>query len=521
MKKIKRALISTYDKTNLVELGKKLTDYKIEILSTGGTAHCLREAGIDIRDISDYTGFPEMLDGRLKTLHPKIHGGLLALRENSNHIAQTQEHGIQMIDMVVCNLYPFEATVSDPDVELASAIENIDIGGPTMIRSAAKNYQDVAVLTSSQQYADVIAELTENDGCLSSKSRFDLAKAAFTHTALYDKAISNYLTGLDQKDVNMPEVLGLQYNKWQDLRYGENPHQSAAFYRAPTSAVPCVAWSDQLNGQPLSYNNLLDLEAALEIVKDFPNPTCSVIKHNNPCGLATHTDLGQAFLDALDCDRVSAFGSIVGFNKKVDLNTANLLREEAKAGIKIEAIIAPSFTSEALKQLSRVKTRRILATGELVHDESALHVRNITNGILVQSPDFHDLSEKDLQLVTNRKPTEDEMRSLFFSWKACKHVKSNAILLVQGTKTVGIGAGQMSRVDSSIIAVRKAGDRAIGAVLASDAFFPFPDGVETAGKAGITAVIQPGGSVSDEAVIEMANKYDMAMVFTGVRHFKH
>ena len=521
MKKIKRALISTYDKTNLIELGKILTDYKVEILSTGGTAHCLREAGIDIHDISDYTGFPEMLDGRLKTLHPKIHGGLLALRENSGHIDQTQEHGIQMIDMVVCNLYPFEATVSDPNVELASAIENIDIGGATMIRSAAKNYQDVAVLTSPQQYADVIAELTENDSCLSRRSRFDLAKAAFTHTASYDKAISNYLISLDQEDVSMPEILNLRYNKLQDLRYGENPHQSAAFYRTPIASMPCVAWADQLSGQPLSYNNLLDLEAALEIVKDFPDPTCSVIKHNNPCGLATHVDLGQALLDALDCDRVSAFGSIIGFNREVDSNTANLLREEAKSGIKIEAIIAPSFTNEALKQLSRVKTRRILATGELTHEESTWHIRNITDGILVQSHDFDDISSESLQLVTSRNPTEDEMRSLLFSWKACKHVKSNAILLAQGTKTVGIGAGQMSRVDSSIIAVRKAGDRARGAVLASDAFFPFPDGVATAGKSGITAIIQPGGSVSDETVIKMADNYDIAMVFTGVRHFKH
>ena len=521
MKKIKRALISTYDKTNLVELGKILADCKVEILSTGGTAQCLREAGIRIQEISDYTSFPEMLDGRLKTLHPKIHGGLLALRENSSHVDQTKDHEIQMIDMVICNLYPFEATVSNPEVELADAIENIDIGGPTMIRSAAKNYQDVAVLTSPQQYTSVIVELTGNDGCLSRKSRFDFAKAAFTHTALYDKAISNYLNGLDQKNVDMPEVLDLQYKKWQDLRYGENPHQSASFYRASSPSVPCVAWSKQLNGQPLSYNNLLDLEAALEIVRDFSDPTCVVIKHNNPCGLATHVDLGQAFLDALDCDRVSAFGSIVGFNKEVDLNTANLLREEAKSGIKIEAIIAPDFTNEALKQLSRVKTRRILATGELEHDESALHFRHITSGILVQGLDSHDLSEKDLQVATRRKPTENEIRSLFFSWKACKHVKSNAILLAQNTKTVGIGAGQMSRVDSSIIAVRKAGDRARGAVLASDAFFPFPDGVETAGKAGITAIIQPGGSVGDDEVIEMANKYDMAMVFTGVRHFKH
>ena len=521
MKKIKRALISTYNKTNLVEFGKILTDCKIEILSTGGTASCLREAGIDIRDISDYTGFPEMLDGRLKTLHPKIHGGLLAIRKNTNHIDQTQEHGIQMIDMVVCNLYPFETTVAKPNVELANAIENIDIGGPTMIRSAAKNYQDVAVLTSPQQYAGVMAELTESDGCLSRKSRFDLAKAAFTHTALYDQAISNYLVGLDQEDDDMPEVLNLRYNKRQDLIYGENPHQSAAFYRTPTALASCVAWADQLNGQPLSYNNLLDLEAALEIVRDFSEPTCSIIKHNNPCGLSTHVDLGQSFLDALDCDRVSAFGSIVGFNREVDLNTANLLREEAKSGIKIEAIIAPSFTSEALKQLSRVKTRRILATGELTHDESTLQIRNITDGVLVQSRDSHDLSRIDLQMVTSRNPTEDEMRSLLFSWKACKHVKSNAILLAQGTKTVGIGAGQMSRVDSSIIAVRKAGDQAKGSVLASDAFFPFPDGVETAGKAGITAIIQPGGSVADKAVIKMANQYDMAMVFTGVRHFKH
>ena len=517
MKKIERALISTYDKTGLLEIANALTQREVEILSTGGTARHLREAGIEIVDVSDYTGFPEMLDGRVKTLHPKIHGGLLAQWDNAEHIAQAEDNGINPIDMMICNLYPFEATVAQPDVTLEEAIENIDIGGPTMIRAAAKNYKHLAVLTSSNQYPQIIADLDANDGCLSEDVRFELAKTAFLHTAQYDNAISTYLANL-QSDEEFGNVLTLRFQKADSLRYGENPHQKAAFYRTETVPAPCAAWAKQLNGPPLSFNNILDLDAALEIVKDFTSPTCAIIKHNNPCGLATAGNLQDAFINALDCDRTSAFGSIVGLNRKVTIQTANTIREAAKSGVKIEAIIAPSYTEKALNALSRVESRRILETGSLSDSEPILQLRNVTGGVLVQEQDVHHIEKGDLQFVTKRKPTDGEIESLLFAWKACKHVKSNCILLAQSTQTVGIGAGQMSRVDAAIIAVRKAG---VKAVLASDAFFPFLDGVEIAGEAGIRAIIQPGGSVNDESVIETADKFGMAMGFTGVRHFRH
>ncbi len=520
MKKIERALISTYDKTDLISIANSLVQHNVEILSTGGTAKHLREAGIEIIDVSDYTGFPEMLDGRVKTLHPKIHGGLLAQWDNPEHAAQAKENGIRPIDMVICNFYPFEATVAKPDVTLEEAIENIDIGGPTMIRAAAKNYRQVAVLTNPDQYPQIISDLDANDGCLSDELRFELAKSAFLHTAQYDKAISTYLANLGNDD-EFSDVLTLSYHKADSLRYGENPHQSAAFYRTETKPTPCTAWAQQLNGPPLSFNNILDLDAALEIVKDFQPPTCAIIKHNNPCGLATAGNLQEAFTNALECDRTSAFGSIVGLNRKVTIQTANTIREAAKSGVKIEAIIAPSYTEKALRALSRVKDRRILETGSLTSSESVMQMRNVTGGVLVQEQDAHDIDKSELQVVTKRKPTDDEIESLLFAWKACKHVKSNCILLTQDTQTVGIGAGQMSRVDAAIIAVRKAGDKAKDAVLASDAFFPFPDGVEIAGEAGIRAIIQPGGSVNDESVIETAEQYGMTMIFTGIRHFRH
>ncbi len=520
MKKIERALISTYDKTDLIDIGNALLQHKVEILSTGGTAKHLREAGIEIIDVSEYTGFPEMLDGRVKTLHPKIHGGLLAQWENAEHSAQAVENGIKPIDMVICNLYPFEETVAKPDVTIEDAIENIDIGGPTMIRAAAKNYRQVAVLTVSNQYAQIISDLDANDGCLSNELRFELAKTAFLHTAHYDRAISTYLANLDNDD-KFSNTRTLQYHKADSLRYGENPHQSAAFYRTETKPAPCAAWAKQLNGSPLSFNNILDLDAALEIVKDFKTPTCAIIKHNNPCGLASAENLQDAFTNALECDKTSAFGSIVGLNRKVTIQTANTIREAAKSGVKIEAIIAPSYTEKALYVLSLVKDRRILETGSLSSSESVLQIRNVTGGVLVQEQDVHHIDRSDLQFATKRKPTDEEIESLLFAWKACKHVKSNCILLAQDTQTVGIGAGQMSRVDAAIIAVRKAGEKAMDSVLASDAFFPFPDGVEIAGEAGIRAIIQPGGSVNDDLVIETADSYGMAMVFTGVRHFRH
>ena len=522
MKKIERALISAYDKTDLLDIATALTQRGVEILSTGGTARHLRDAGIDIVDVSDYTGFPEMLDGRVKTLHPKIHGGLLAERDNAEHNAQTEAHGISPIDMVICNLYPFEATVAEPDVTRSEAIENIDIGGPTMIRAASKNYRHVAVLTNPNQYPQIIADLDANDGCLSDERRFELAKTAFAHTAHYDTAIADYLANIDsQSDDEFADRLTLHFKKERTLRYGENPHQRAAFYRTETAPGPSAAWANQRSGQPLSFNNLLDLEAALEIVKDFKTPACAIIKHNNPCGLATADNLQNAFTNALECDRTSAFGSIIGLNRKVTIQTANTIREAANAGVKIDAIIAPSYTEKALRALSRVKRRPILEVGSLVTTEPVLQIRNITGGVLVQDPDIHEMTADALQVATKRPPTEDEIKSLLFAWKACKHVKSNCILLADGTQSVGIGAGQMSRVDAAIIAIRKAGEKAKGAVLASDAYFPFPDGVEIAGEAGIRAIIQPGGSVNDAPVIETADAYGMAMVLTGVRHFRH
>ena len=550
MKRIERALISVYDKTDLLAIANSLTQRGVEILSTGGTARHLRDAGIDILDVSDYTGFPEMMDGRVKTLHPKIHGGLLADWDNAEHTAQSETHGIGSIDMVICNLYPFEATVAKPDVTHSEAIENIDIGGPTMIRAAAKNYRHVAALTDPSQYAQIIADLDANEGCLSEERRFELAKAAFAHTAHYDTAIAAYLTHLDSIDSKgeatsplrdelldsidskgeatdeFDEALTLHFKKERTLRYGENPHQRAAFYRTETMPGPSAAWANQLSGQPLSFNNLLDLEAALEIVKDFKSPACAIIKHNNPCGLATADNLQDAFVNALECDRTSAFGSIIGLNRKVTIQTANTIREAANAGVKIDAIIAPSYTDKALRALSRVKRRPILEVGSLATETqrsvpATMQIRNITGGILVQDPDVHEMEAEALQVATKRPPTDDEIKSLLFAWKACKHVKSNCILLAQGTQSVGIGAGQMSRVDAAIIAIRKAGEKAKGAVLASDAYFPFPDGVDIAGEAGIRAIIQPGGSVNDAPVIETADTYGMAMVLTGVRHFRH
>ena len=530
MKKIQRALISVYNKTDLLDIANALTQRSVEILSTGGTAQHLRDAGIDLLDVSDYTGFPEMMDGRVKTLHPKIHGGLLAERDNAEHNAQAEAHGIGSIDMVICNLYPFEATVAKPDVTLPEAIENIDIGGPTMIRAAAKNYRHVAALTAPSQYPQIIADMDVNDGCLSEERRFELAKAAFAHTAHYDTAIAAYLTGDSGRAVDKAEAsetdefasnLTLRFKKERTLRYGENPHQRAAFYRTETTPGPSAAWANQLSGQPLSFNNLLDLEAALEIVKDFETPACAIIKHNNPCGLATADTLKDAFTNALECDRTSAFGSIVGLNRKVTIQVANAIREAANAGVKVDAIIAPSYTDKALRALSRVKRRPILEVGALSASEPVLQIRNITGGILVQDPDVHELGVDVLEVATKRPPTDEEIKSLLFAWKACKHVKSNCILLANDTRSVGIGAGQMSRVDAAIIAIRKAGEKANGAVLASDAYFPFPDGVESAGEAGISAIIQPGGSVNDAPVIETADAYGMAMVLTGVRHFRH
>jgi len=513
MVKIKRALVSVSDKTGIEDLAKALGDLGVEILSTGGTAKKIKDLGIPVKDVSDYTGFPEMMNGRVKTLHPKIHGGLLALRENKDHMDVAKKHDIGMIDMVVVNLYPFEKTVAKPEVTLEEAIENIDIGGPSMLRSAAKNNRAVAVITNPAKYPDIIKELKENKGSLSEKTLKDLAVEVFRRTAEYDKAIYNFLSASGD------EKLNLTFEKAQDLRYGENPHQKAAFYKDPSANEAGICNARQLQGKELSFNNIIDLNAAIEIVKDFDRPAASVIKHTNPCGAATADSLPRAYLDALQCDRLSAFGSIVGFNGKVDKKLAETVMKEADF---VECIIAPSFDDAAREIFSKKKNLRLLEVpGFKKTSASEKDYKKVVGGLLVQDMDLKVVKENDLKVVTKKAPSKDEVKSLLFGWVIVKHVKSNAIVLCQGTKTVGVGAGQMSRVDSVIIACRKAGEKTRGATLASDAFFPKPDAIDQAHKAGIKAIIQPGGSKGDGGIIAACDKYGIAMVFTGVRHFKH
>jgi len=513
MIKIKRALLSVSDKTGLLELAKKLQDLGVEMISTGGTLKALKEAGIAALSVSQITGFPEIMDGRVKTLHPHIHGGILARRDKQEHLQVLKEKGIGLIDLVVVNLYPFQQTVAKSGVTLEEAIENIDIGGPSMVRAAAKNYQGVAIVTNPQRYKEIIEELDKNSGALSSETRFNLAKEAFFHTAQYDLAVSQYLSGLEE-NVDFPADLVLAYQKVEDLRYGENPHQKAAFYRKKQKTSSCVSCAQQKQGKELSFNNLVDLEAALEIVKDFAEPTAAIIKHTNPCGAASAETIEQAYHKAYQADSLSAFGGIVALNKAVDEKTAKLLVETF-----LEAVIAPSFSQEALKILTLKPNLRILECGQLTEGSKEKEYKFLLGGLLVQDKDA--LYSDKLELVTEKKINEEEMDDLLFAWKVVKNVKSNAIVLVKNKQTVGIGAGQMSRVESVKIALDKAGDQAKEAILASDAFFPFPDGVELAAQGGVKAIIQPGGSNNDEQVIVAANKNKVAMVFTRERHFKH
>ena len=512
MLKIKRVLISVSDKTGLEDLVKTLSKFGAEILSTGGTAKKIAALGIKVRDVSDYTGFPEMLDGRVKTLHPKIHGALLALRDNKEHMETVKIHNIKLIDMVVVNLYPFEKVTAEPGVKLEEAIENIDIGGPSMLRSAAKNYKSVAVVCDPQRYPEILEELNTNNGTLGDEILESLRNDVFKRTARYDSAIYGFLS--------KSKAFHIDVSKAQDLRYGENPHQKAAFYIDESINEPSVSIGRQLQGKELSYNNIIDLDAALEIVKEFQQPAASVIKHTNPCGAAASDSLSRAYLDALDCDRISAFGSIVGLNREVDEDAANTIMKEADF---VECVIAPSFTKESLEKFRKKKNLRIIEVGDLNRNpgKADMDIKKVVGGVLVQDRDKKSISESDVKVVTKRKPTGEELKSLIFGDKICKHVKSNAIVLCLGTRTVGIGAGQMSRVDSVIIAARKAGERSKGSTLASDAFFPKPDGIEMAHYAGVTAIIQPGGSIKDEEVIKAADKFGIAMVFTGTRHFKH
>jgi phosphoribosylaminoimidazolecarboxamide formyltransferase/IMP cyclohydrolase len=520
MGKIKRAIISVSDKSGVVPFAKGLAQLGVEILSTGGTAKTLRENGISVKDISEYTGFPEMLDGRVKTLHPKVHGGLLGQRSKKEHVDKMKEHGILPIDLVAVNLYPFEATIAKEGCSLEEAIENIDIGGPTMLRSSAKNYPDVTVLVDPKDYDPILSELKEK-GQMSTETNFRLAKKVFQHTARYDGAISNYLGQIEKgkKLYEFPETFTFQVKKAQELRYGENPHQKAAFYHEYLLTEPSVSNAVQIQGKELSFNNILDVDSAYETVKEFGEIGVVIIKHNNPCGVAVSSkNLADAYRKARDCDPVSAYGGVVGFNRVVDEETAKEM-----GPIFLEVIIAPGYDPRALETLKKKKDLRIMQTPSLTSYsmQKGFDLRKVVGGLLVQDRDLGKVPMDQWKVVTKRKPTEEEKQAMAFGWKVAKHVKSNAIVLVREDRTIGIGAGQMSRVDSTRLAVMKAQSPTKGTVLASDAMFPFRDGVDAGAEAGAVAIIQPGGSIRDDAVIKAADEYNIAMVFTGMRHFRH
>ncbi len=586
MVKIKRALISVYDKANLTELVKGLKEFGVDIISTGGTSDFIKSQGVAVKGISELTGFPEILEGRVKTLHPKVHGALLSLRESHLHMQEARSHGIEMIDMVVVNLYPFTQVIAKPDVKLEEALEYIDIGGVSLLRSAAKNYRSVAVMCKPSQYATVLEQLKAHRGLIMDELLSSLAVEAFSVTAEYDKSINAYLGSrivsrpqvqpVQPQPVQVvqpaqpqaqsaqpqpaqpqpvqpqsmpvqvqpappqaqpvqpqvqpvqpqpaeaslfPEIFNISLKKIKDLRYGENPHQKASFYKDPDSKEASICSARQLYGKELSFNNIMDMDAALEIVRQFDKPAVSIIKHTNPCGVATADTLAKAFIDALECDKMSAFGSIIGLNKPVDVNTADAI---LSSGF-VECIIAPSFDNAALDKFKTKINLRILEVPSFNDKQppAKYRIRQIEGGALIQTKDTEDLDTAQLRIVTKKKPTAEEADSLIFAWKVVKYVKSNAIVLAKDTKTVGIGAGQMSRVDAVFIATQKASRFSRGAVLASDAFFPKPDGIETASRAGVVAIIQPGGSKADEEIIRLADKRGLSMVFTGIRHFCH
>lgn len=518
---IRRALISVSDKSGIVEFAKSLEKMNVEILSTGGTFKLLTDSGVAAVEVSDYTGFPEMMDGRVKTLHPKIHGGILGRRGIDDDVMNT--HDINPIDLVVVNLYPFEATIARPDCDLALAIENIDIGGPTMVRSAAKNHKDVAIVVNAPDYDSVLAEMQKNDGALALATRFDLAVKAFEHTAAYDGMIANYLgTKTEDNESDLfPRTFNTQFVKAQDMRYGENPHQQAAFYVESNPAEACISTAKQLQGKALSYNNVADTDAALECVKPFADPACVIVKHANPCGVAIGADIKQAYELAYATDPTSSFGGIIAFNRELDEATAQLIVDRQF----VEVIIAPSISQGAIDVVAAKKNVRLLACGEFNDTRVAgFDYKRVNGGLLVQDRDLGMVNHDELKMVTTRTPTEQELNDLLFAWEVAKFVKSNAIVYAKNGRTIGVGAGQMSRVYSAKIAGIKAEDEGLevpGSVMASDAFFPFRDGIDAAAKAGITAVIQPGGSMRDQEVIDAANEHGIAMVFTGMRHFKH
>jgi phosphoribosylaminoimidazolecarboxamide formyltransferase/IMP cyclohydrolase len=516
--KIQRAILSVTDKTGLAEFARKLHGMGVELISTGGTAKLLRDSGVRVKDISELTGFPEMLDGRVKTLHPKVHGGILHRRENLSHRSAVAEQGIEPIDMVVVNLYAFEKAAAKPGVPFEEIIENIDIGGPSMIRSAAKNFQDVAVVTSPADYDAIAEEMAKSEGELSLGTKWRLAQKAFATTAAYDSAIASTLERVSANGrfefhphPGFPQNLRLSFGKIMDLRYGENPHQRAAMYT--DGSATGVANCRQLQGKELSYNNIVDLQAAWELAEEFDEPVCAIIKHTNPCGTATGKSLAEAYGKALDCDPVSAFGGVIGVNRAVDGDAA-----EEMAKLFLEVVAAPAFDDVARAKFAGKKNLRLV---EISSAQQKWTLKNVSGGILVQDADVRPLREDDLKVSTRRPPTPEEKRALLFAWKVCKHVKSNAILYARDGQTVGVGAGQMSRVDSCRMGAMKAVLPLKGTVAASDAFFPFPDAVEEIAKAGATAIIQPGGSVRDQEVIEAADRLGLAMIFTGVRHFRH
>jgi phosphoribosylaminoimidazolecarboxamide formyltransferase/IMP cyclohydrolase len=521
LRKISRALISVSDKTGIVEFAQALDDQGVEILSTGGTFRLLREQGIQAVEVSDYTGFPEMMDGRVKTLHPKVHGGILGRRGTDESVME--EHGIKPIDMVVVNLYPFASTVADPNCDLPTAIENIDIGGPTMVRSAAKNHRDVAIVVNASDYQEVINEMRNHQGQLGYETRYQLMVKAFEHTAAYDGMIANHFGSRDTNNQKraFADTYNVQYIKAQEMRYGENPHQQAAFYTEANPTEASVSTARQLQGKALSFNNIADTDAALETVKQYDQPACVIVKHANPCGVAVADDIISAYNLAFATDPESAFGGIIAFNRELDEATASLICERQF----VEVIIAPSVSEGAIEAVSVKKNVRLLACGNWGDQRPQdLDYKRVNGGLLIQDRDNGMIDLPDLKVVTQRAPSASEMTDLLFAWKVAKMVKSNAIVYAKNQQTVGVGAGQMSRINSARIAAIKAehaGLEVKGAVMASDAFFPFRDGIDNAGEAGISCIIQPGGSMRDEEVIAAADEHNMAMVFTGMRHFRH
>ncbi len=521
LRKVSRALISVSDKTGIVEFAQALTEQGVELLSTGGTFRLLSENNIAVTEVSDYTGFPEMMDGRVKTLHPKVHGGILGRRGKDDSVMA--EHGIKPIDMVVVNLYPFAATVADPNCDLPTAIENIDIGGPTMVRSAAKNHKDVAIVVNADDYKIVVEEMQANAGQLAYNTRYQLMVKAFEHTAGYDGMIANHFgarnTANEKRDFS--DTFNVQYFKTQEMRYGENPHQKAAFYTEANPTEASVATAVQLQGKELSFNNIADTDAALECVKQFDQPACVIVKHANPCGVSVAIDIGTAYKLAFATDPESAFGGIIAFNRELDAATAAAICEKQF----VEVIIAPSVAADAVAVVAAKKNVRLLECGTWGTERPQdFDYKRVNGGLLIQDRDNGMVTELDLKVVTERVPTEVEMGDMMFAWKVAKMVKSNAIIYAKNNQTVGVGAGQMSRINSARIAGIKAehaGLEVVGAVMASDAFFPFRDGIDNAGAAGISCIIQPGGSMRDDEVIAAANEHGMAMVFTGMRHFRH